>query len=232
MKVLLVDDDVDLLDVTSYALRREGFAVVVATDGRQALSRWEADKPDLVILDVGLPQIDGFEVCRHIRQNGSTPIIFLTGLTSDDQVVQGFRLGADDYVTKPFSPRQLAMRIRAVRRRVTGSEPEPSRELRVGELVIDVEAHQARRGEQTVHLTPIEFRLLYILAMNAGHVVGGARLVEYAWEYETGDIYLLKTHICHIRKKFRGQLNSPVAIQGISGVGYRLVAAARDLGTP
>src|SRR5437868_15077002 len=117
MKVLLVDDDLDLLDVTSYALRRDGLNTIVASDGAQALRRWQTETPDIVVLDISLPHMNGLEVCHKIRQNSSTPVILLTGHSDEEHVVQGFRMGADDYVTKPFSPRQLAMRIQAVCRR-------------------------------------------------------------------------------------------------------------------
>src|SRR5438067_6004985 len=165
MKILLVDDDVDLLDVTSYALRREGFNVIAATDGVQALRRWEADRPDVVVLDVGLPKLSGFEVLRKIEQQGQTPVILLTALRSEEDVIKGFRLGADDYVTKPFSPRQLTARIQAVGRRGsrTGGDV-VTRELRVGDMLLDVEGHEVRVGERVVRLTKLEFRILHLLA--------------------------------------------------------------------
>jgi DNA-binding response OmpR family regulator len=223
MKVLLVDDDLDLLDVTAYALRREGFDVLPATDGVQALQRWEVDRPDIVVLDVGLPRMNGFDVCRKIRAEATTPIILLTALHDDDHVVQGFRLGADDYVTKPFSPRQLAMRIHAVWRRGSRATTlEPARLLRVGNAVLDVEMHQVRQNGRVVRLTPIEFRLLHLLASNAGRVVSTERLVEYAWGYDRGDASLVKTHICHIRKKLRLPPDGPGSIRAVPGVGYRL----------
>ncbi len=223
MKILLVDDDVDLLDVTAYALRREGFTIIVATDGAQALRRWQSERPDLVVLDVGLPHHTGFEVCRTIRQGGDTPVILLTGLHAEEHVVRGFQLGADDYVTKPFSPRQLAMRIRAVLRRgpQTG-QPEPVRQLRLGELALDRESHEARHGERAIALTPIEFRLLYILASNAGRVVSSSRLVDYAWGYDGGDVSLLKTHISHLRKKLALPQADLGDIRAVPRVGYRL----------
>jgi two-component system response regulator MtrA len=223
MKVLLVDDDVDLLDVTSYALRREGFNLIMATNGAQALRRWETDEPDVVVLDVNLPKLSGFEVLRKIAQAETSPVIMLTALGDDENVVKGFRLGADDYVTKPFSPRQLAMRIRAVARRGARSDSTvASPELRVGDMVLDIEAHEVRVGTRLVRLTPLEFRILHLLANNLGRVVGSARLVEYAWGYDGADIGLLKTHVCHIRQKLslpKGQLGDILAVPG---VGYRL----------
>jgi DNA-binding response OmpR family regulator len=224
VKVLLVDDDADLLDVTSYALRREGFDVIGATDGLQALRRWTVDQPDVVVLDVGLPKLSGFEVLRRIEQNGATPVILLTALRSEDDIVKGFRLGADDYVTKPFSPRELTMRIRAVGRRGGRAVGDVmTRELRVGEMVLDVEGHEVRvGGMRVVRLTKLEFRILHLLALNLGRVVGSARLVEYAWGYDSGEPGLLKTHICHIRQKLklpRGRLGDILAV---TSVGYRL----------
>ncbi|HEX5501676.1 MAG TPA: response regulator transcription factor [Thermomicrobiales bacterium] len=227
MKVLLVDDDTDLLDVTAYALRREGFNVIVATDGVQALRRWQSDKPDLIVLDVGMPHLGGFEVCRKIRQASTTPIIMLTSFHDEEHVIQGFQLGVDDYVTKPFSPRQLAMRIRAIwRRGARAGEPEPAREMGVGALTLDTEAHQVHHGGQVVQLTPIEFRLLYILATNAGRVVSASRLVDYAWGYDGGDVSLLKTHFSHIRTKLGFPGSGLGEICAVPRVGYRFTAGA------
>ena len=223
MKVLLVDDDMDLLDVTGYALRREGFNVIMATNGTQALRRWETDQPDVVVLDVNLPKLSGFEVLRKIAEGEATPVIMLTALGDDDNVVKGFRLGADDYVTKPFSPRQLAMRIRAVAKRgAQATTAAAAREIPVGNMVLDVEGHEVRVGERHVRLTPLEFRIFYLLASNVGRVVSSSRLVEYAWGYDGADAGLLKTHVCHIRMKLklpRGQVGDILAVPG---VGYRL----------
>ncbi len=223
MKVLLVDDDLDLLDVTAYALRRDGFTVILAADGVQAVQRWQADRPDVVVLDVGLPHLTGFEVCQQMRQHESTPVIFLTARQEEEQLVQGFKVGADDYLTKPFSPRELALRIRAVGRRAGGAGTvELVREVRVGDLVLDSESHEVRRGDWLVQLTPLEFRLLYLLASNAGRVVPHERLVEYAWGYEEGDVALLKTHISHIRTKLALPATGPGSIQAVPRLGYRL----------
>src|SRR5579862_1687382 len=227
MKVLLVDDDPDLLDVTSYALRRDGFNVIVAGDGAHALRRCTADRPDIVILDANLPQMNGFEVCHQIREKSSTPVIMLTALNDEENICQGFRMGADDYVTKPFSPKQLAMRIQAVTRRgATLSETEPTRQLPVGDLVLDVESHEVHQGGEEIQLTPIEFRLLYLLANNVGRVVASSRLVDYAWGYHGGDASLLKTHISHIRTKLGLDATGPNSISVVPSVGYRLCQAA------
>jgi DNA-binding response OmpR family regulator len=222
MKILLADDDAELLDVTAYALRREGFAVIAANDGAQALRRWQHDRPDIVVLDVNMPRLDGFAVCRQIRDAGTTPVVLLTALDREEQIVRGFEAGADDYVTKPFSARQLAMRLRAIWRRSAGGEPEPARELRLGPLVLDAESHEVALAGQPIHLTPIEFRLLFILAANAGRAVGAARLVEYGWGYDGGDVALLKTHVSHLRKKLGLPVDGLGAIRAIARVGYRL----------
>lgn len=226
MKVLLVDDDIDLLDVTSYALRREGFNVIVATDGMQAQQRWESDHPDLVVSDIAMPRMNGLELCQQIRRNSTTPVILLTAKNSEEEIIRGFELGADDYVTKPFSPRQLAMRIRAVWRRGSSTDaPEPVRQLQVGELALDAETHEVIHRGNEVQLTPIEFKLMYILAANCGRVVPSSRLVDYAWGYDGGDVSLLKTHISHLRKKLQLPQSDLGDIRAVPSVGYRLLGA-------
>lgn len=223
MKILLADDDADMLDVTAYALRREGFNIIVATDGAQALRRWRSDQPDLVLLDVGMPRISGFEVCQQIRQASQTPVIMLTAAGDEEHIVQGFVHGADDYVTKPFSPKQLAMRIRAILRRSSDARiPEPPRELTVGGLTLDLEAHRVRRGDGWVQLTPIEFRVLHVLASNVGRVVSFARMADHVWGYDGGDPSVLKTHVSHIRSKLKLPRDGPGAIRVVHGAGYYL----------
>ena len=198
MKILLVDDDPDFLDLLTYTLRREGFDIITAADGRQALQRWRAEEPDVVVLDVTMPLLSGFEVCRQIREAGPTPVILLTSSTGEVNVDQGFQVGADDYVKKPFSPRQLVMRIRAVWRRASGAaHHEPVWELRIWHWVLDIDAREARQGDKSVRLTPIETRLLHLLASHAGRVVSTTRLVDAVWGYEGGDTSLSK-HTCHI----------------------------------
>jgi DNA-binding response OmpR family regulator len=229
MKILLVDDDPDMLDVTSYALRRDGFNVIIASDGNQALRRWKADEPDLVVLDVGLPRVNGLEVCHRIRQESQTPVILLTAHSDEENVVKGFRFGADDYVTKPFSPRQLSMRIQAVARRGSQlGQREPTRELRVGNLVLEVESHEVQCGDFSTRLTSIEFRLLYLLANNVGRVVASSRLVDYAWGCDGGDVSLLKTHISHIRSKLGMSVTGPTSISVVPSVGYRLTQSSEE----
>ncbi|MDP8923538.1 MAG: response regulator transcription factor [Chloroflexota bacterium] len=229
MKVLIVEDDVDLLDLTTYALRREGYTVIAAIDGQQGLQRWEAERPDIVLLDGNLPKLNGFEVCRRIRQEGRTPIIMLTARNQEEDVVRGLQLGADDYVTKPFSAKVLSARMKAV---IARSRPDPythvASTVRAGDLVLDLQSHEVTKAGHLVQLTPLEFRILYMLAMNEGRVIPYSRLVEYAWGYDGGDSSLLKTHICHIRQKLKLEAGKPGAIRAIAGVGYSLTRADRS----
>ncbi|HEX3246583.1 MAG TPA: response regulator transcription factor [Chloroflexota bacterium] len=225
MKAMVVDDDVDLLDLMTYALRREGYTVIAAIDGQQALERLESERPDIVLLDGNLPKINGFEVCRRIRhdQDSETPVIMMTSRDEDEEVVRGLNLGADDYVTKPFSVKQLTARMKAVLRRCQ-SDPyrQAVSELKVGNLKLDLQSHEATKDDQIIQLTPLEFRILYMLAMNVGRVIPYSRLVEYAWGYEGGDSNLLKTHICHIRGKLDLPVDGSAGIRAVPGVGYSL----------
>jgi DNA-binding response OmpR family regulator len=163
MKVLVVDDDVDLLDLMTYALRREGYNVLAAVDGQQALQRWESENPDIVLLDGNLPKIDGFEVCRRIRHESKTPIIMLTARDEEEDILRGLQIGADDYMTKPFSAKQLAARMKAVMRRCqTDPYRQPASQVTVGDLVLDIQSHEVTKAGKPVQLTRLEFRILYM----------------------------------------------------------------------
>jgi DNA-binding response OmpR family regulator len=234
MRILLADGDAETLDVTAYALRREGFQVVPCTTADEALRRWREVRPQLLLLDAALPGfpaggLGGLEVCRRVRQEDDTPVVVLSERADDEHVVQAFRVGADDVIFKPFSPRQLIVRLQAVcRRRGPAETVEPQRVVRAGALALDADTHEAHVGERTVRLTPTEFRLLYILAVNAGRVVAAPRLVEYAWGYDESDVALLKTHVCHLRRKLGLVRGGPGDIQSVARVGYRLGVAGSD----
>jgi len=178
---------------------------------------------DIVLLDGGLPKMNGFEVCRQIRNDSDTPVIMLTARDEEEDVLRGFRVGADDYVAKPFSPKQLVARMKAVLRRC---EPDPYQqavsEVREGDLILDLQSHEATKASKRIQLTPLEFRIAYMLAMNAGRVVPYSRLIEYAWGYDGGDSSLLKTHICHVRQKLNLSSDGAGCIKAVPGVGYRL----------
>ncbi|HEY6202675.1 MAG TPA: response regulator transcription factor [Candidatus Limnocylindria bacterium] len=223
MKVLLVEDDADLLDLLTYALGREGYTVLTAMDGQQAIRRWEESSPDIVLLDANLPKVDGYEVCRRLRHEGATPIIMLTARDEEEDVLHGFRVGADDYVNKPFSAKQLGARIKAVLRRAQ-ADPyrQPVREVKIGEVRLDLQSYGVTAGDRQIQLTPLEFRILYLLGVNEGRVIPYSRLVEYAWGYEGGDSSLLKTHICHIRQKLNLSAGKNGGIRAVPGVGYSL----------
>jgi DNA-binding response OmpR family regulator len=224
MKVLVVEDDVDLLDVMTYALRREGYEILGATDGLQALDRLRVDPPDIVLLDIRLPKLNGFEVCRRIRHTSEVPVIMVTARTEEHDVVRGLRMGADDYVTKPFSIKELTARMESVLRRCRSDQYRKAvSEVRAGNLVLSLQTHQATYGGEPVQLTPLEFRILYLLAMNEGQVIPYSRLVDYALGYEGGDANLLKTHICHIRQKLGFGVDEERGIRSLPTVGYSLV---------
>ncbi len=229
MKALVVDDDVDLLDLLAYALRREGYSVLTAVDGAQALRRWETERPEIILLDGNLPKLDGFEVCRQIRhEDERTPILMLTARDEEEDVLRGLQVGADDYVTKPFSAKQLLERMRALLRRAQAAVyQEPTSRVRVGDLEIDLQSHEVKKGGQGIQLTRLEFRILHMLAMNEGRVVPYSRLIEYVWGYyDEGNSNLLKTHICHVRKKLGLEQSGAGAIKAVLGVGYSLTKPA------
>ena len=224
MKALIIDHDHDLLDVMTYALRREGYEVVTAADGLQALERFRAGPPDIVLLEAHLPKLSGFEVCTRIRHVSEGPIIFVTARVQEEDVLRGLRVGADDYVTKPFSLKQLTARMETILRRCR-SDPyrDAVREVRAGDIVLSLQTHEATHHGVAIQLSPLEFRILYLLALNEGTVIPYARLVEYAWGYEGGDASLLKTHICHIRQKLGLPLEGEGSIRCLPTVGYSLV---------
>ena len=224
MKVLIVDNDVHLLDLLTYTLSRQGYSVMAAVDGVQGLDRWETETPDIVLLDANLPKLDGFEVCRRIRHESDTPIIMFGTGDEERDIVRGLQLGADDYVTKPFSAKQLGARINAVLRRCSSDSYRPVvSELNVGDLKLELQSHDVLWGGGSVELTPIEFRLLFMLTMNANRVTRYPQLVKYVWGYDSGNTSLLKSHICHLREKLKTPLRGKNGIRAVPGVGYKLV---------
>ena len=229
MKILLVEDDPDLLDVTAYALRRERFVVVEATDGSQALHRLKVDRPDLLVLDSGLPKQEGITLLQRVREKDSTPVVVLTGRNDEPSILKAFSLGADDYVIKPFAAKQLAMRIRAILRRTSNEQLEQAQPaLDIGALHIEPEIQEITWHGQFMRLTPTEFRIFHLLAMHVGRSVTTGRLLAYVWGYEGGDPNALRTHISHVRSKL--QLGSLIGAEiiGIPGVGYRFQLKAES----
>ena len=224
MKILAVDDDRELLGLVSFALRQAGYFVIEAVDGVEALAAFEREQPDLTILDVNLPGLSGFEVCRRIREQSATPIMMLTVRSSEQDEVKGLDLGADDYLTKPFSPRTLLARVRALLRR-SDSERSASA-LTVGDVLLDTERQTVSvRGGEPVHLTALEYRLLQYLVANAGHVASFDRLTNHVWGYHgTGDRQLLKQLVHRLRRKVESDPAEPQIIVTVPNVGYMLQA--------
>ncbi|HLF28285.1 MAG TPA: response regulator transcription factor [Anaerolineae bacterium] len=222
MKILAVDDDRELLGLISFALRQAGYFVIEATDGVGALNAFEREQPDLVILDVNLPGLSGFEVCRRIREQAATPIMMLTVRSSEEDQVKGLDLGADDYLTKPFSPRTLLARVRALLRRVDAERPSPA--LNAGHLVLDVERQMVSvNGGPPVRLTNLEFRLLQYLIANAGHTLAFDRLTNHVWGYRgLGDRQLLKQLVHRLRQKIERNPAEPYYLITVAGIGYTL----------
>jgi DNA-binding response OmpR family regulator len=218
MKILLVDDDATLLSVTEFALRRAGFLVITAPDGEQALRQWEVEVPDLILLDIQLPERDGLSVLRQIRDTSNVPVILLTVRSSDEDIVLGLELGADDYVVKPFSPKQLIARCRAVLRRSTSVA---SQSLTIGAFVLDPDRHTVQHGAEIVRLTRLEFRLLHYLLINTGNVIPTEALLTHVWGYsESGDRAMLKQLVYRVRQKLTVLGRSDTLLATVAGVGY------------
>jgi DNA-binding response OmpR family regulator len=222
-RILLVDDDLDLVDLTAYSLRKEGYEVTIVSEGHCALRSLRGDQPDLVLLDMRLPDSSGVTVCREMREHSSVPIIMVSGASDEEPIISSFAAGADDFVIKPYSHRQLAARIHALLGRGSvRSQVEPRRELYFGEMELDPQSHELRRANEMVLLTPIECRLLQMLVLNRGHVVSSERLIEFAWRYEGADSRSLRTHVSHLRQKMRATKGELGYITAISRVGYSL----------
>ncbi|MDP9383029.1 MAG: response regulator transcription factor [Chloroflexota bacterium] len=220
LKVLIADDDTDLLDILAYSLQREGFEVVAARDGREALAQVAAERPDLVVLDVGMPELDGFEVCRRLRSESSIPIIMLTARGEDENIVLGLELGADDYVTKPYSPRELIARVRALARRSNGMVNRRDN-LNSGPFQIDPDHMEVRRNGEPIRLTRIQFELLRYMMANQGQVLPTEMLMQNVWGYSAAaDANLVKTHIFHLRQRIEDDPSHPRYVVTVPGVGY------------
>jgi DNA-binding response OmpR family regulator len=222
-RVLVVDDEPMVRDVLARYLVREGFAVDVASDGREALERYADRDPDLVLLDLMLPAIDGYEVFRRIRELSSTPVIMLTARGEQTDRIVGLELGADDYVAKPFSPREVVARVRAVLRRSAPPAAEDSQEvLTFDDLEIDPNRREVRMRGIDVALTRKEFDLLHHLALNAGVTLSRGRLLEEVWDFAwEGDPQTVTVHVRRLREKIETDPSSPRRLRTVWGVGYR-----------
>ena len=224
-RILVVDDHAKTVDSVRLYLEHAGFEVLAASDGERALALARATPPpDLVVLDVMLPGLSGLEVCRRLREESALPIILLTARSTEEDRLEGLDLGADDYVVKPFSPRELAARVRAVLRRA-GPAPEGGAPLRVGEIVVDPVRHQVTVRETAVALTPREFRLLEVLARAPGRAFTRAELVERAFGDDSEALErTIDAHVVNLRRKLEHDPARPSWIETVYGVGYRLRA--------
>ncbi|MDQ7907191.1 response regulator transcription factor [Phytohabitans sp. ZYX-F-186] len=220
-RLLVVEDDPNILELLSASLRFAGFDVSTATSGSAAVNAAKDRRPDLVVLDVMLPDLDGFEVIRLMRESGTrTPVVFLTARDATDDKIRGLTLGGDDYVTKPFSLEELTARIRAVLRRTTAGEQSPSR-LTFADLELDEETHEVYRAGERIQLSPTEFKLLRYLMLNANRVLSKAQILDHVWNYDfRGDDNIVESYISYLRRKV--DTTQPRLIHTLRGVGYVL----------
>lgn len=220
-RILLVEDDPTVADVVIRYLAREGFDVTAVGDGATALERTAAAAPDLVVLDLMLPGVDGLEVCRRLRERGSTPIVMLTARGEEEDRIVGLEHGADDYVAKPFSPRELTARVKAVLRR-SGTTAPAARAVDLGDLHVDPASREVRVRGETVELTAREFDLLAFLAAHPRTVFRREELLEQVWGWSYGDASTVTVHVRRLREKIEEDPSSPRRIVTVWGVGYRL----------
>lgn len=218
-KILVVDDDPAIAEMLTMVMEREGFDTVVVDDGLEAVKAAERENPDLILLDLMLPGMSGVDVCRTVRETSAVPIIMLTAKTDTVDVVLGLESGADDYVTKPFKPKELVARVRARLRRQDDS---PSETLEVGDLTIDVPGHAVFRDGKEISLTPLEFDLLHTLASRLKQVFSRDELLEKVWGYQhTSDTRLVNVHVQRLRSKIELDPENPQIVLTVRGVGYK-----------
>ena len=221
--VLVVEDEAHVRELVSYTLQGAGYRVRAVADGESALREARTTRPDVVVLDIRLPGIDGWEVCRRIREQSNVPILIMTALAGDESHVKGLRLGADDYVGKPFSPMVLAARVQALLRRAAPATAQ--RVIKLRGMTVDPTSGEVRRGDELVRLTPTEFRLLVALARRAGQVVAPPELVRLAQGHEVAERdaqEIVKVHVRHLRHKLEPQADRPRYILTVRGMGYML----------
>ncbi len=224
-RILAVDDDAKVLKILQHSLTREGFEVVCAADGFEAIDRAKEAKPDLILLDIMMPGMDGFETLRHLKEFLDVPVIILSARGEELDRVVGFRMGVDDYQTKPFSPVELALRVKAVlRRSVSPAGQKAADVIKCGRLVIDYTKRLVENGDRNINLTPKEFELLWLMASHPGQVFTKPHLLERIWEstYE-GDENTVNVHIRRLREKIEDDPSSPIYIKTVWGTGYKFL---------
>ncbi|UWG98609.1 response regulator transcription factor [Dehalobacter sp. DCM] len=223
-KILVVEDEEAISRLISYNLKKEGYDVTVSADGINGLAKIRSEKPDLLILDIMLPGIDGYEICQTVRrENSALPVIMLSARADEVDRVLGLELGGDDYLTKPFSPRELIARVRALLRRTQNLRDTLDHDIfTIGGLSVDFSAREIKVDNQTVPLTPKEFELLEFLIRNKGKVVSRDQLLDRVWNYDfAGDTRIVDVHVSRLREKIEPDPKNPTYIQTVRGVGYR-----------
>lgn len=220
-RILIVDDEATVRNTVRGYLEREGCVVETAVDGEMALHRAQQFQPELVILDVMLPKLNGIEVLRQLRQNSDVYVLMLTAKADEVDKVVGLTMGADDYLTKPFSPRELVARVQAILRRNRATESQ-AHLLQFQQLQIDLEARIVKKGEEILDLTPTEYELLLVLAQNNGRVLSREQLIELVWGYDYfGDARVIDTHVRRLRRKIEDDVTNPTYVVTVRGIGYR-----------
>ena len=226
-RILVVDDDVKTVELVKLYLSRDGYRVLTSHNGLEALRLAQETHPDLIVLDLMLPGMDGLEICRTIREESDVPIIMLTARTTDEDKLAGLGLGADDYVTKPFSPRELAARVRAVLRRLPG-ERGPD-EIKHGKITVNFRKHEASLDSEPLNLTPVEFKLLGVMVKEPGRVFSREQLIEEALGYDfEGFNRTIDVHILNLRRKLESEPGHPKYIKTVYGAGYKFLEVGRD----
>jgi DNA-binding response OmpR family regulator len=226
--VLIVDDDSKLVELLQLYFQKDGFVVFTANDGITALNIAREKEPDILVLDLMLPGMDGWDICRTLRRDSEVPILMLTARDEESDRLVGLEIGADDYVTKPFSPKEVVARVKAILRR-TKRTTVKTEAVRMGDVVIDLEQYQVTKGGQPVELTPTEFKMLELLAANPGRVFSRLQIVEQAQGYSfDGYERTIDAHIKNLRRKIEDNPREPVYIQTVYGVGYRMAGSPNE----
>ena len=226
--VLIIDDDAKLVELLQLYFEKDGFVVFTANDGLTALITAREKEPDILVLDLMLPGMDGWDICRALRRDSEVPILMLTARAEESDRLVGLEIGADDYVTKPFSPKEVVARVKAILRR-TNRTAAKAESVRLGDVVIDLKQYQVTKGGQPVELTPTEFKMLELLAANPGRVFSRLQIVEQAQGYSfEGYERTIDAHIKNLRRKIEDNPREPVYIQTVYGVGYRMAGTPHE----
>ncbi|MBU5466186.1 response regulator transcription factor [Virgibacillus sp. MSJ-26] len=223
-KILIVEDEKSIVTLLAYNLKQAGFMTDVAYDGIEAIQKAEGNDYDLILLDIMIPEIDGLEVCKHLRSNKiDTPILILTARDDETDKVLGLELGADDYITKPFSIREIQARIKAILRRANKADEKVYETIKIGDLIIYIDKHEAMLEAKKLTFTRMEFELLVYLAKHKGMVLSRDQLLDHVWNYEfSGETRIVDVHISRLREKIEPDTKKPIYIKTIHGLGYKL----------